>query len=530
MRLAVLIYKIIVSGNFYNGQFSNIQKIFNLFFVCQRNCFGSGFVFYDQNKIEKDWEIRIKYSEKTKRPVNIVILNKMDKNKKSQAGKIKWMVVFGLAFFLLIFPKSTKAYSCEPITTSLYYGKGWGPELCIGLSAPSPVLPGQTFSFGYNLDIGPFFIDGTTIDEPHTINSASVVFNGVTQSYRLSGVSGAPYVNNLVVGSYGSRAFVQTDNFTAPASLGNYTAHVNTVVDGLAIYRTNSLDWEKVIEVSIPGVCGSADGGTFGASGPSSNLCSTGTPTAPASLAGQWRWGCSRYAGSGVTSIGSLTPCSALDSSYVPPPPPPPAPKIAQAANQELGGFAWSSNIGWISFNCLDGGVCATSNYKVVSDDLTGNMSGYAWSSNIGWIRFDPGGGYPGNPNYDARINLGTGDVTGWARACAVFQSGCSGVLRPDYERGGWDGWIKMAKFSADGGGDYGLSFDISAGSFRPGTVGTGNLSDRYFAWGSDVIGWINFCITPGTVTCVGRVSGALPLPAPATTTPPGGRREVPPN
>jgi len=49
------------------------------------------------------------------------------------------------------------------------------------------------------------------------------------------------------------------------------------------------------------------------------------------------------------------------------------------------------------------------------------------------------------------------------------------------------------------------------------------------FAWGSDVVGWINFCSVPSTNECVGRVSGALPPPTTATTTPPGGRREVPP-
>jgi len=203
--------------------------------------------------------------------------------------------------------------------------------------------------------------------------------------------------------------------------------------------------------------------------------------------------------------------------------------KIALAANQELGGFAWAARLvpfgtelggpGWISFNCLDGGVCATSNYKVIYDDTTGNISGYAWSSNIGWIKFDPGGSYPGAPSYDSRINPGNGNVTGWARACAVFQSGCSGALRPNYETGGWDGWIKLSGTASDGS-PYGLRFDNTSGMFLP----------NNFAWGSDVIGWINFCITPGTITCVGRVSGAFLPPTTATTTPPGGRREVPPN
>jgi len=220
--------------------------------------------------------------------------------------------------------------------------------------------------------------------------------------------------------------------------------------------------------------------------------------------------------------------------------------KIARAAIQELGGFAWSARPvpfgtdlggpGWISFNCLDGGVCATSNYRVVYDDVSGLMSGYAWSGQqcpntppgdpcrvgIGWINFSPSSPYPDGAGA-ARINLSTGSVTGWARACAVFQSGCMGALKPNYERGGWDGWIKMAGTATDGS-PYGLRFDNTLGVFLQGTA-----VNPYFAWGSDVIGWINFCVTPGTIMCVGKVGGALPPIPPATTTPPGGRIEIPP-
>ena len=203
--------------------------------------------------------------------------------------------------------------------------------------------------------------------------------------------------------------------------------------------------------------------------------------------------------------------------------------KNVQAATQYLSGFAWSSNIGWISFNCLDGGAaaCVVSDYKVFYNDTppnVGRLDGYAWSSNIGWIRFTDFGFNPEPPNTMATINLVTGDVTGWARACAVFQSGCWGALKPDYERGGWDGWIKMAGTASDGS-PYGLKFDSVSGQFLQGTV-----VNPYFAWGSNVIGWINFCVTPGTIMCVGQVSGApLPLPGSATTTP-GTRREIPPN
>lgn len=56
-----------------------------------------------------------------------------------------------------------------------------------------------------------------------------------------------------------------------------------------------------------------------------------------------------------------------------------------------MSGWAWSENIGWISFNSTDdqdpstpGIQPATSNYGV-NKNADGTLAGYAWSSNIGW-------------------------------------------------------------------------------------------------------------------------------------------------
>ncbi len=43
-------------------------------------------------------------------------------------------------------------------------------------------------------------------------------------------------------------------------------------------------------------------------------------------------------------------------------------------------GYVWSANYGWINLNPTEGGVM---------NDGTGNLSGYAWGENIGWINFD---------------------------------------------------------------------------------------------------------------------------------------------
>ena len=168
----------------------------------------------------------------------------------------------------------------------------------------------------------------------------------------------------------------------------------------------------------------------------------------------------------------------------------------AEAALNELHGWAWSSNIGWISVNCADPGAggCAGTNYKVSYDDASGDLSGYAWSSNIGFIRFDPPAApdpaYPEAPQNSVKITGGS--VTGWARSCSVFASNCSGALRPSAERGGWDGWIKMYDDAA---------FDS----------GTGKLSG--FAWGSLVVGWIKFCDeTTSNPFCVTTIAVPPPL------------------
>ena len=126
---------------------------------------------------------------------------------------------------------------------------------------------------------------------------------------------------------------------------------------------------------------------------------------------------------------------------------------LRAGTGDNLSGWAWSENIGWISFNNTTGG--GSVNYGVNINPSTGKFSGYAWSENIGWIQFDPPGPYPASPNHSAKLDLATNQVTGWARALAYDDS--------------WDGWIKMDGVSLSG-------CDLEG-----------------YAWGSDVIGWIKF-------------------------------------
>ncbi len=152
-------------------------------------------------------------------------------------------------------------------------------------------------------------------------------------------------------------------------------------------------------------------------------------------------------------------------------------PAFAHAgAEHNLVGWAWSSNIGWISFNSTNdhdpntAGVQQSGiNYgvhKSASGDLCGNngcsLPGYAWSPAIGWIQFGGLSSFPsgsGTQGINAAVN-GT-NLQGWARALSYDAS--------------WDGWISLS----GAGPSYGVSL---FGSTFSG-----------YAWGSDVLGWINF-------------------------------------
>lgn len=67
------------------------------------------------------------------------------------------------------------------------------------------------------------------------------------------------------------------------------------------------------------------------------------------------------------------------------------APRAEAGAGQNVLGFAWSENIGWISFNNLSDG--SATSYGVNISPLgvtgTGDLSGHAWSENIGWVSFN---------------------------------------------------------------------------------------------------------------------------------------------
>lgn len=147
------------------------------------------------------------------------------------------------------------------------------------------------------------------------------------------------------------------------------------------------------------------------------------------------------------------------------------------SADNDAYGWAWSSTIGWISLNChnSEAETCSGAVYKVSINPANGELYGYAWSDNIGWIKFDPNGPFPDSPGHSARVDLSTGKISGWIRACAGTANGdCDSADRGD----GWDGWIKMGPIEFSGT-DYSVIF-------------SSNILNGW-AWGSSVVGWVKF-------------------------------------
>lgn len=151
---------------------------------------------------------------------------------------------------------------------------------------------------------------------------------------------------------------------------------------------------------------------------------------------------------------------------------------VLATAGDNISGWAWSSNIGWISFNDTNAGSGGGS-YGVYADG-NGNLSGYAWSPNIGWVSFNPTDvagcpGTPGNTVCAPKLDLNTHEVSGWARACAgTINGNCAGPGRTD----GWDGWISLR----GGNPSYGVTTTAAAPYYWSG-----------WAWGGEVVGWISF-------------------------------------
>jgi hypothetical protein len=144
-----------------------------------------------------------------------------------------------------------------------------------------------------------------------------------------------------------------------------------------------------------------------------------------------------------------------------------------------LTGWAWSSTIGWVNLSSIS------------IDQTTGDLKGFAESLNIGHIKFHDLGNYPNNgaPGVPANVNLDTGEVKGWIRACSgtITPADCSSMTS---RNDGWDGWIELA-----GVNHQSITPEVFMGknvmSGLRMNLNTGVIGGM--AWGSNIVGWLNF-------------------------------------
>ncbi|MEK7144402.1 MAG: prepilin-type N-terminal cleavage/methylation domain-containing protein [Patescibacteria group bacterium] len=221
-----------------------------------------------------------------------------------------------------------------------------------------------------------------------------------------------------------SPAFYGSEDATTPlATTTTYTATATNSAGGSATCSAT---------VSVSGV-GSCSATHFG--------CISGTSANNVEDTNVWTWTCTGANGGTTVSCSEEKPTN-------------------------LSGYAWSPLIGWISFS--------GPNYGVLENKTTGALYGYAWSSRIGWISFNASDGTHTAP----RVDFTTGNISGWARACAAFadKTTCSEPL--DSKSGGWDGWIALSGIAQDGS--------------RYGITQSSTCEWTGFAWGSTGIGAIS--------------------------------------
>lgn len=158
--------------------------------------------------------------------------------------------------------------------------------------------------------------------------------------------------------------------------------------------------------------------------------------------------------------------------------------KVYAGVGDNVTGYAWSENIGWISFNNTNtsGGTSYGVNIAENASGV-GVLSGYAWSENIGWISFNRVDTVA-PPNNDVGLVHGAlsfidggNKMQGWARALSACDAVPCADVGAGVNGGGWDGWIRFNDNST-----YGLTL-------------VPQLGTSYFtgwAWGSDVLGWLS--------------------------------------
>ena len=94
-----------------------------------------------------------------------------------------------------------------------------------------------------------------------------------------------------------------------------------------------------------------------------------------------------------------------------------------------------STGLGWLSLNNTN--TSGTTSYGVNIPSSDGPLSGYAWSENVGWISFNPAD-LAGCPDGNCTAQRVGNTLTGWARIIGIRDEASAG------NSGGWNGWVKL--------------------------------------------------------------------------------------
>ena len=184
---------------------------------------------------------------------------------------------------------------------------------------------------------------------------------------------------------------------------------------------------------------------------------------------------------------------------------------VTQNTPVPLSGWGWSSTTGWVSFSSKDnytgtngngtssiayGVTIATS--SVINSGVTGRFAGYAWSSNIGWISFNYADVIACGATEPSSVDLISGAVIGWAR-----------VMSEKDRNDGWDGCISLSgtNFASPVIGQIivqdslgvnhfvgkgGVTLDVNTSKFK-GFSWSGVLPDPASGINAGVLGWLSF-------------------------------------
>lgn len=212
--------------------------------------------------------------------------------------------------------------------------------------------------------------------------------------------------------------------------------------------------------------------------------------------------------------------------------------KITDTSNPDLSGWAWSSQIGWLSFNCINTNNCATSDYRVEMNPTTGILNGWAWSPVVGWVEFNAAGPYPENPQTCTTIDVNTGVASGWARSLSYQNAQIIGFERQQRQQdfavnennagqaainsGGFESLINFFK------NIFNQNFNlINPDKIFAQTAGIGDgwlkitnaqrKNDELigWAWGGEPIGWLSFNCLNSPSGC-GQSNYKVKMPSPS--------------